>query len=395
MKKFLLLTGSLAMFLISLSTTAQPIITAASFKARAAFIDSIYSASLSSVTGATLGANQTWDYSGAISTGLGQYPNYDAVDSTAYPNAFSFTRDDLFVFGAPVETYRFDALDNMGRYTSSLYIKEFTLPLSGITGGASDHIKVLRQRSIYSGRMDYIQFPVDANSSWTGTKTYSNNFEITVASYNLTQTPGALKASETQAREVVGYGNLILPDENGAALPPVEALLIKVTRTVVDSVFLGGAPAPAALLNAFGLVQGSARVNTFYVFYAPGFHQPLATFSYDAGGGIELFAWRPDGLRKAKAYIGLHEYSLRTTSFFPNPAKAGEAITLNLDNTAEVKTISLYTLSGKEVHSAAVTQKNTDKAQMNIPVNIPSGLYLLSVKNKNNKTIAHQKIVVQ
>jgi hypothetical protein len=395
MRKFLRLSCSVALACALLSTYAQPVITAANFNSRAAFTDSIYGAVPSSAFPASLGANQTWDYSSVVSTGLSTYPNYDATDSTAYPNAYSFTRDDLYVFGAPVETYRFDALDNSGRYTSSLYIKEFILPLGGVTGGASDQIKVLRQRSIYTGRMDYIQFPVQATSNWTGTKTYNNQFELTVAAYNLTQTPGALKASETQQREVVGYGSLILPDENGSPMPAVNALLIEVTRTVVDSIFLGGAPAPTALLNAFGLVQGSVRVNTFYVFYAPGFHQPLATYSFDAGGNMELFAWRPDGMRKAHAHIGIGEHHLAQAHLYPNPVKAGTVVNVELPPALAAQTLSLYNLTGEEVHTEPFVMEKPGRAGLHTPSGTPVGIYLLKVIDESGKTLAYQKVLVQ
>ncbi|MDV7400435.1 hypothetical protein RZS08_53970, partial [Arthrospira platensis SPKY1] len=107
------------------------------------------------------------------------------------------------------------------------------------------------------------------------------NFNLTVSSFGLNNSPGQFVQYLEKKDSVVGSGDLIIPTLNGASIPyPI--LLVKSQTNVIDSVFLGGAPAPAALLMAFGLTQGSSYTDNYYYFYSPNFERPLMQLSMNS-----------------------------------------------------------------------------------------------------------------
>src|SRR5690606_38704120 len=123
--------------------------------------------------------------------------------------------------------------------------------------GTDDSIRFVGGVTPFDGRINTIQFPMTYQDQWTQSFDRVVDFELNIASYGMVDAPGFLRETTTENREVVGYGELTIPQPNGSPSLPMVVLLLKVNRITLDSFFVAGQPAPAPMLAAFGLIQGS------------------------------------------------------------------------------------------------------------------------------------------
>lgn len=146
--------------------------------------------------------------------------------------------------------------------------------------------------------------------------------------------------------------------------------------------FLGGQPAPPALMSAFKLEQGESVSIEQYVFYAPGYGFSIAAY---------------DLTEKYISYQSLsgptsnvESANIENLSVYPNPVKSGAS--LNISNSAKnISNLVLVDISGKVVLENSIS----GNSNLNIPNTITAGAYLLNSYDTNGKIISTNKIIIE
>jgi len=391
MKK--ILPSLLLLFAISSALVGQAI-TFNSFARPAAFVDTLYRALPSSISVAAQGSAQTWDYSNLSMTGgATTIVHYDAADSvTNYPGSYQYSDGDLeSPTGQSFPASEFVSLSSNGYHVCGYYVSSYNESLTAVTGGATDVLDIPFQRLVFTDTMFYLKFPVTSQSSWSG-KYYRNvQFNLTVAAAGLSATPGFFQFKVEQTRTVVGSGQIIIPDENGNALAPVDVLMIEVDEVQTDSVFIAGAPAPPSLMAAFGLTQGASVSNNFVVFYPlNNGANPVASYTLDASGNPISFEYRPDEARRS-SNIGLAEMKLSNTDIYPNPLRQGENLHIDLEGDATVEALKVYNVQGQQVGEF---KTDGSARHLEINLNLRKGVYLVSLVNASGSEVSRTKVQV-
>lgn len=393
MKK--LLFSALAAMTVVSSLNAQ-IIDFSNFSVPAAGSDVYYRANISSVSPATQGSGQTWDYSSLIPTTFDSLVYFDAKDSTTgYPDVYNFVYDDLTSpSGASIDGYEFYNINASGFYVAAFYVEDYWESLGVFTGNAGDELVINKQRIPFQDSVYFLKFPVNSQSTWTRSNDRIVNFNLTIAGFGLNQTPGYIKNTDQETRSVVGEGQIIIPDEMGNALAPVDAYMIDVMHTTTDSFFLGGQPAPAALMNAFGITQGNSQTTHFVVFYAKtGSGYPVVSYNLDGLNNITGFFCRPYVARNSLG-IGLDENQTSNIQVYPNPIQRGETLSIALENENDLGQIEILSLNGQLLSQINRSEIASSGKQINILPPAHPGLYLVQIKNQNGEVLKMQKIQV-
>ena len=171
------------------------------------------------------------------------------------------------------------------------------------------------------------------------------------------------------------YGTLILPHPDGTGSIEIEALLMKESETAVDSIFLGGAPAPEQFVTAFGLIQGATITTTVYTFIAAGL--PSSALSLEAVNDVVVSARMSDGIRNLVSSNHSINKELLSIKTSPNPSDGNFSIAFDKTDGA-TWTFNLYNLLGQQIAIAT-----NDAIEMSY---LPTGLYYLQI-NTNLGTI--------
>lgn len=340
---------------------------------------------------AATGSNQVWDYSSLSAAGNDSIVYLDAKDSiTGYPAVYNYYYYDLnSPTGATIDGYRFFNIDQSGFYRNAFFTEAFSESLAAFTGTASDQLVIPSQRIVFPDTLYLLKFPVTAQSSWSSTRTRILNYNISIAGYGLSNTPGYFKAHQSETRTVVGDGTIIIPDEDGNPMPPVPVYMISVNQTLIDSIYLAGSPAPAALLSAFGLSQGLTEVENFVLFYARnGAGLPIAAYTEDAAGNAIYFSYRPQ-IARAALGIGITEMESSELSVYPNPAAIGTRLQVDLSQHLGAKKFSLYSLSGFKVQSAYL---NPNESYISLSADLRAGVYILSLEDESGNSLARTQV---
>ena len=381
-------------FLFSFGITAhtQVIIDQSNFPRPAGFVDT-FALDFSFQTLPSEGPDQVWDYSALQRDDTRSRTYTDATDDAQFSDALNYNESFLSFQGLPIPRLAYDGVDESGYYQVGSAISEIGHSITAISGGANDTLRFLGEKTAFEGRIDYLQFPVTYEKQWTGSNIERINLELTVGAFGLDKTPGQLKREETQHREVVGYGKLVIPQADGTPSAPTPVLLIKVEETYVDSFFLGGAPAPAAILGAFGLTQG-VSINsslTHYLFYRPGFGSPLLSMAIFPEQGLISMVFRSEG---AEMTTSIDEIRWSALKSFPNPVRAGHSMVIQTKNPTPIGYFQLSDLSGRIVHQQSFEAPTNRQFSIQIPANTNPGLYFYHLFGQHSEPIGRGKLQV-
>lgn len=255
------------------ATQAQPVvITEDDFDRSGDYIDTLISVNETEVDLPTLGDGQLWDYSHLTPQSLNIRPHYDGSQSDDFPDATGYYGGSLSFQAFPISSDVYERVDENGWFTVGRDVEETEFPLTSISGGPDDKLKFIGKPYTLSNPLENLRFPLNMGLSWNSITQRNLDFEISVAGFGLSSTPGNRLITQYDTTEVVGSGKLLLPSTNGSASEPIDVLLVSYTTVSVDSFFLGGAPAPESLLVPFGLVQGQSQIQKYYQFFAPGYN---------------------------------------------------------------------------------------------------------------------------
>ncbi len=238
--------------------------------------------------------------------------------------------------------------DANGIYEIGTYTLPQVTPLTTITGNPNDFIEFPGNASIFSTPVNILSFPHTYETSFTANYEYSTEFELTVAAFGLAATPGENVQSVVKTVETVGYGQLILPMTGGQSIA-YDVLLVKEIITTTNNVFLGGAPAPQSLLDAFGVTQGQTASFSNYLFYAENFEEAIAHFIMNEDfTEVDQMFYDMDALElDTELGIADKEFS-NSLKIYPNPASDQVTIAAAFDM-ASNKQITFYDIYGKVV----------------------------------------------
>ncbi len=365
---------------------SQITITLESFPRMESFVDSIVRSVPGTLPLPSEGPDQLWDYSGLVADELLLNEYMSAAGDPLFPDALNYQNLTFYFQQFEIQADEYDGLDEVGFHRQGRNFTEVAYSITSITGGPNDLLRFLGGPDYFDGRMNYLEFPVTYQSQWTENYSEKFNFELTVAAFGLNNAPGNLTRYFTQDREVVGYGQLVIPHFDGTAGEPMDVLLIKANRQAIDSVYLFGEPAPAILMNAFGLVQGQMASDEFYVFYRQNFGSPV--MDVNTIPGIPFY-YRPQA---NDVVTSTNERSISAMQVFPNPLSAGQKLVIQTEQQIPAGYISLRDVSGREVYQERFASDAGKQVQIELPHHLMPGIYFYTLQNALNEILGTGKL---
>lgn len=333
------------------------------------------------------GENVNWNFNNINFAGeeiIYSYYEYD--NNPNYPDATAQSNFNSSFGSFTIEGSRnyYKNTEN-GSYDLGFEILEKSFSLTQQTFGPNDKLKVLNSVNYFGNAIDF-QYPLTYGKEWIYNKRGVTKFELTVALFQLNNTPGEVVQNITSDISVVGWGNLTLGIYNN-----VPALLVKSVQTQIDSIYLNNAPAPATLLNFFNLQQGNTRVfTTYYYLISNGqtaFTAPAATMYASADGELiqSIEANQESYLANS---IKNDNVKLNT---YPNPTTNSVNIDfIKEDNSTwniEIMNINGQILTTQNVNSNGNITETFDTE------NYANGMYIISIKNQENRIIASKEFI--
>ncbi len=332
-----------------------------------------------------LGSNSSWDFSSVnyLTESLNIYRS--PASDTSFPNA-TF-KDSIKYTNNANMSYKSAIFGEVAASGVKYYgeiVAHTLIPIGTITGGANDSIVFPSQQIIYSNPLFNIQFPATMNSAWESQYNFSTIFTLTVGAYGLNNTPCARKAYVTQKDSVVAWGSAKIKNGSGVISPLIDVLLIKSHVKVVDSYFMNGAPAPDALLSAFGLTQGQIYEKFEYKLQSQGEVTPIltasfsdSTYSNNAVNYYEVFT----GVVNT---TGISELQTMNFHLFPNPVE-GDLINIQMEN-VELGTMyyNIVNIEGRIIDKGRIFSPDK-KIQIKLNNTMNVGYYYLQI-NPTNQT---------
>lgn len=347
-----------------------------------------------------IGNNQTWNYT--------SYFNADTF------NTFFIKEEDPFYTSVGVDVYQpgFKLLNqNLGYNTYSeydfnengvedkgIYIDQQVYPLQQLTGNPNDNITFPLQGYILNNPRKIMQFPMTNGTSWESVSNYSTNFTLKVAAFGLNDVPARHAYSTVRKDTIVGWGKMSVYTPDGPSIS-YDVLMNRSIQYSVDSFYLNGAPAPAALLNAFSVTQGQiSGLSHAYNFYRAGTFNYLMRFFY---GSDATFT------NLVTAFVSLSDLTTATSStqeldkdvyamlLFPNPSNGQEINLILIGKEMNQINYQITDLSGRILQSADNYKLNGNSIAINLENGISSGMYILIVRDNKNNVIATEKFTVQ
>ena len=400
MNQFLLST--LCVFTFSLSMTAQITIQRADFAVTSSptTLDSSRYKVLTR-TGAvvpTFGNNQTWDYTNLKDSTTTVFTDYYRPVGTfgATPTAFSTATlannytSTFQVFQYPSRSY--ERIDAEGYVELGSATNGAKFSITAISGGATDTIFFPAGIYAYAPPRPLVRFPITANSAWNATSKVPVDFQLSVAAFGLNKTPGQRVTTILTRDTVVGWGTLKLKNPAGGAASSFVVLLERKNETYIDSFFVGGAPAPAQLLGAFGLVQGSRTVYaTQYSFRGIGFSEPAMQLYVNVNSGAISYI-----SRAVNVALGLTTDSREVTDIviaikvYPNPAHT-EGVNFEFKKTTDAQwNIMVYNAMGQIISINPIKgQMGTTTQHVELDRNLPTGTYFYNLLDEHSRIRAN------
>ena len=232
-----------------------------------------FQVSPASVTIPTKGENQTWNFSTLAETTTSTNGNatFLTPNNVAYPTATITSAGTLAraVGGATspaVAATYFTEISDAGSYELG-YSQDAASAINVPSLGATINYAV--QNLTYTGTTKYpiVLFPAKFGNATTNTNgiVLTTNFTVTAAALGLNKTPGQTKVTSSVTTDIIGSGTA-----NLKGIGNVRVLVTKNTWSDVTNYFLGGAPAPPALLTNLGITDGAVATGSTYRFIAEG-----------------------------------------------------------------------------------------------------------------------------
>ncbi|MCB0699051.1 MAG: hypothetical protein KDC11_04350, partial [Chitinophagaceae bacterium] len=273
--------------------------------------------------------NATWDFTTLVDS-YGFHTFHDVASTSAFPSAtFSHT------INYPFAAYQYTTTKMFGIAAGGIlsygeHVDRQALPLGTLTGNPNDSLVFAYQDITYAPTQSEVKFPCTMSTTWTDVTKFTTAFNITVALYSLSFAPGERRSTLTVKNTVKGWGKMRVNDGNGNPTGYMDVLQIEQERTVLDSFFLNGSPAPTALLTAFGLTQGQISSSAYRNYVRAGEFAPLVEVEYSNNTFATIE--RCDVHRQRLAPVSVNDVQLDHINIYPNPVTNG-SFTVKVDGT--------------------------------------------------------------
>ncbi len=249
--------------------------------------------SASSLAIPTSGDNQTWDVSG--STYLASYPvgpfvtppvNASFASATyALNNTNKFGFGPLSSAGTPSVEY-YEVSDAGWFYQGYSTSSSDVLNIPSIGGS----LTYAPQNIVFTNGQKFpqINLPISFNSKTTTSNIIANtSFIANAPAAGVNNIPGQVRTTDSVINNIVASGTI-----NLKGIGKVRVLVNSQTDYSKTNYFLGGAPAPTALLTQLGLVDGAVTVYNSYDFYAEGLGRVGRIYTNASGTAITTAFFR-------------------------------------------------------------------------------------------------------
>lgn len=211
------------------------------------------------------------------------------------------------------------------------------------------------------------------SDQWTDDYRFNTSFSLTVGLFGLNNVPGERRTEYIENNEVVGWGKMKVNDKDGNPSPLIDVLLVKKIETAKDSFYLGGAPAPAQLLTAFGLTQGQSSISYRYYFYRAGEKSALAEVKFvdDSFTTIEEALVHQQRLGSTNA---INKPAPASIAIYPNPVSSHTPV-IHIDGTDDHYSYQMFNINGQQINSGTVNGNGI----ITLHDNYPAGNYILKL----------------
>ena len=274
-------------------------------------------------------------------------------------------------------------LDATGMRQVGWAINADVISLTATTGGANDNIIIPAQNIALSKPIFTQRYPMTVgtviNDAANTRVRYTGS--ISVAAYGLNNAPFTRVLYISQRDSVVGWGTVDTYNENANAIT-TPVLQVRRVTVRVDSFFLAGAPAPAAILAGLGTSQGRISSSSRNLFVSENSAYPL-TYTYSANATFTAptnayMLVLPEVVGTATAKKTATDWS-----FYPNPV-SGSAITLHYTTTTPIQ-LQLTDRLGRIVHTQVLPANPSGEATtLQLPIPLEKGIYALSLISETN-----------
>lgn len=332
-------------------------------------------------------ANGTWDVSNITPTSVNNLVDNQAETLPIFVNAgidvYYNTNKSLNAQAGYTLDLEFDFNAN-GVDEAGLYVYQQGYDLSAYTGSTADSIKFPAQAILLSSPRRTVKFPMTYGTAWSWSSRRAVNFTLSVAAAGLVDAPCQHVFTASGTDTIVGYGKMRVWTSIGPS-DYYDVLIKKNSRTVRDSFYIGGAPAPAQLLSAFNLQQNwlSSNINQ-YVVYRANISTPLAIINHTNS----TFATAVSAYFDAEnhQYASVEEASgMSGLLLYPNPVSGGVLNVVMLGQWAGGVNYEMIDLQGRVVKSGSA---NNFGGPMPIATDgLTTGNYLLKLIGHDGQTI--------
>jgi Secretion system C-terminal sorting domain len=324
-----------------------------------------------------VGTNQVWNLGAVPVLSWEGVFRCGAPDKTNFPNALyaqqvrtrfsnlSYTNDLQY------------GLDATGWRILGESIKRQAISLQSLSGSSTDSLIVLGQNAIYATPEKILAFPASFGQKDTSRLVRKLNYQLHLPLFGLSFVPVERRSRLTTTLNAVGNGKMRIPLRAGGVSREYDVLMVRRLSITVDSFFLNGVPAPGALLNNFGLMQGQTVAGSVTAFYAAGkWKQPLVLAIHSDGtfGPLSDAIVMGENVEPGPSGVSQPAWA---AGFSVSPNPAVDAIRVNIPAEAQGGVLELYDAQGRRI-----LQRNTREALEVIEVkDRPAGVYLLRYSN--------------
>ncbi len=339
------------------------------------------------------GTNLTLDY-GAIALTAGAPVTYKTVTDPYFTSSCDAYYNSVATVGALSYLVDYYYTTNNNLYgENAMFVPGQAYDISAGTGGLNDSIIFPVQRTFFNQARTILHFPATAGYTYQSNSRRAIDFNLTVAMYALNHMPGQHVMNVIRHDTITAWGKMRLYT---AAGPTVyyDVLGLKSWQYQADSFYLGGLPAPAAMLSGFGVTQGMHTFeNNRMSFFRANRAAPLVEVNYDSSpfSSFSMITVDADSLTLATGITTTAKAQFATL-VYPNPTSNG-AVTIEwLGSKWATVSYQITDAKGSIVQTADGVVLNNNKLAVQLAENVPSGLYFITVRSTTNQLLATETI---
>lgn len=236
-------------------------------------------ATSAALTAPVTGQGQVWNYSNLAESGT--YNEAALAATGTFPSGAYFLQNQItFADGNPHPIFSEYEIGDSGWVRRGVAVPAMTLDFPDL--GATIAYKA--QECKYNKLLPLTPpFPIKFGDKANVTGAVrTENFTVNAPALGLNNTPGAQTYTNNQSVECMASGKLTLKGFDKA----MDVVILKAHRKMVYNYFLGGAPAPSALLDVLGITDGFTTDYYWYDYYNPGGEGFLGSIAVDASNHV-------------------------------------------------------------------------------------------------------------